>query len=152
MYKLMFLSLALFPSLSAFAQSENMKYDKALADSLGGDQYGMKMYTLVMLRTGTKTIENKAVVDSLFGGHMANINKLVGSGKMVVAGPLRKNERSYRGIFILNVKTNDEAKLLLEGDPAITSGLLDAELYQWYGSSALPMYLPFHEKVEKMKH
>jgi hypothetical protein len=71
---------------------------------------------------------------------------------MVVAGPLRKNERSYRGIFILNVKTNEEAKQLLEGDPAITSGLLDAELYQWYGSSALPMHLPFHEKVEKMKH
>jgi hypothetical protein len=81
MYKLMFLSLALFLSLSAFAQSENMKYDKALADSLGGDQYGMKMYTLVMLRTGTSTIENKAVVDSLFGGHMANINKLVGNSK-----------------------------------------------------------------------
>ncbi len=138
-------------SLSAIAQSNNPKYDKVLADSMGGDDYGMKMYTLVILKTGTNKIENKAVSDSLFRGHMANINKLVKEGKMVVAGPLKKNDRTYRGIFILNVKTNEEARLLLEADPAITSGMLDTELFQWYGSSALPLYLPFHEQVEKKK-
>jgi hypothetical protein len=26
---------------------------------------------------------------------------------------------------------------------------LESELYGWYGSAALPMYLPFVEKVEK---
>jgi uncharacterized protein YciI len=138
-------------SFCAGAQNLNPKYDKALADSLGGDDYGMKKYTLVMLKTGSATISDKQVTDSLFRGHMQNIGRLASEGKLVVAGPLQKNEKAYRGIFILNVKTTEEAKALLDSDPAVKAGLLDFELYGWYGSSALPMYLNYHEKVEKKK-
>ena len=136
-------------SVSVNAQSTNPKYDKQLADSLGGDDYGMKSYVLVILKTGTATISDKAVTDSLFRGHMQNINRLADAGKLIVAGPLQKNEKTYRGIFILNVKTIDEAKELLVTDPAVKANLLDSELFTWYGSAALPMYLKFHEKVEK---
>jgi len=133
------------------SQSNNPSYNKTLADSLGGDDYGMKAYVLVILKTGPVVIENKKIVDSLFKGHLNNIGRLAKEGKLVVAGPLKKNEKTYRGIFILNVKTIEEANALLATDPAVKEKLLDAELYNWYGSSALPMYLPFHEKVEKKK-
>ena len=136
-------------TLGVNAQSNNPKYDKQLADSLGSDDYGMKQYVLVILKTGSATIANKAVTDSLFRGHMQNINRLADAGKLVVAGPLQKNEKGYRGIFILNVKTIDEAKALLVTDPAVKAGLLDSEVFSWYGSAALPLYLPFHQKVEK---
>jgi hypothetical protein len=69
----------------------------------------------------------------------------------MVAGPIKKNDKAYRGIFILNVKTTEEANELLAKDPAIKEKLLEAELFQWYGSAALPMYLPYHNKVEKKK-
>ena len=106
-------------SVSVNAQSTNPKYDKQLADSLGGDDYGMKSYVLVILKTGTATISDKAVTDSLFRGHMQNINRLADAGKLIVAGPLQKNEKTYRGIFILDVKTIDEAKeLLIQFPPA----------------------------------
>jgi uncharacterized protein YciI len=133
------------------AQSINPKYDKALADSMGGDDYGMKSYVLAILKTGSNTSTNKAEIDSAFRGHMLNINRLVKEGKLVVAGPLQKNEKTYRGIFIFNVKTIEEAKALLATDPAIKANFLDSELYGWYGSAALPMYLNFHDKVEKKK-
>lgn len=133
----------------AFGQSNNPKYDKALADSLGADDYGMKMYVLVLLKTGPVQTSDKKMSDSLFAGHMQNIGRLVNEGKLVVAGPLRKNDKNYRGIFILNVKTIEEAKELLQTDPAVEGGLLDSELYGWYGSAALPMYLPASEKVGK---
>lgn len=135
--------------LSATAQ--NSTYNKILADSLGSDEYGMKMYTLVILKTGPNITTDKTLVDSLFGGHMKNIQRLASEGLLIVAGPLQKNDKSYRGIFILNVKTSGEAKALLETDPAVKSGLLEAEIYGWYGSAALPMYLPYHEKVQKTK-
>ena len=151
MYKLILLAFLVLSVGEVIAQTDNPMYDKPLADSLGGDDYGMKMYTFVILKTGDTKIEDKVVVDSLFRGHMDNINKLAENGKLVVAGPMKKNERSYRGIFILNVKTNEEATQLLKGDPAISSGMLAVELYQWYGSAALPMYLGYHEKVEKKK-
>ncbi|GAA0545961.1 YCII-related domain-containing protein [Chitinophaga japonensis] len=136
---------------AASAQTSNPRYDKALADSLGADEYGMKMYVLVMLKTGPKEINNKDTLRSLFRGHMANIQRLADEGKLVVAGPLGKNERSYRGIFIFDVKTIAAASDLLRTDPAIAAGLLDAELFEWYGSAALPVYLEVHEKIEKMQ-
>ena len=42
-----------------------------------------------------------------------------------------------------------EAKELLKTDPAVAQKLLDAELFEWYGSAALPVYLKQHEKIEK---
>ena len=144
------LLLILF-SWSANSQSVNPLYDKALADSLGGDDYGMKAYIFAILKTGTNATDNKPMVDSLFKGHLANIGRLADEGKLIVAGPLKKNDKSYRGIFILNVKTIAEADSLLLTDPAIKEKLLEAELYQWYGSAALPVYLKAHEKIEKKK-
>lgn len=151
MKKIIITSVLVLFSFGANSQSDNPAYDKTLADSLGGDDYGMKPYVLAILKTGTNKTENKTIVDSLFKGHLANIGRLADEGKLVVAGPLKKNDKSYRGIFILNVKTIAEADSLLITDPAIKEKLLDAELYQWYGSAALPAYLKFHEKIEKKK-
>ena len=81
---------------------------------------------------------------------MNNIQRLVEEKKLIVAGPLGKNEKKYRGIFILdNIQTEQEAKELLQTDPAIKSGLLDYEIYSWYGSAALPEYLPASDKIWK---
>ena len=59
--------------------------------------------------------------------------------------------KTYRGIFILNVKTIEEANDLLESDPTIKEKVLEAEIFKWYGSAALPTYLPKHKKIEKKK-
>jgi uncharacterized protein YciI len=83
---------------------------------------------------------------------MQNISVLVDSGKLVVAGPLQRNEKTYRGIFILNVESIEEARALLQTDPAIKAKLLETELFNWYGSAALPMYLEFHEKLGRKKY
>jgi uncharacterized protein YciI len=151
-YRTLFLLVfAFFASLNSFSQSNNPKYDKAMADSLGGDDYGMKKYVLVILKTGSSTETNKKIIDSLFTGHMQNINRLAKSGKLVIAGPLVKNEKNYRGIFILNVATVEEAQKLVDLDPAVHEKLLDVEMYQWYGSAAISEYLKAHEKIEKKK-
>jgi len=113
-----------------YGQSDNPKYNKALAEKLGADDYGMKMYVFVILKTGTRTAD-KNITDSLFRGHMQNINRLADSGKLVVAGPMKINDMNYRGIFILNVSSLEEATLLLDTDPAVKANLLAAELFQW---------------------
>ena len=145
------LFLFFFSGNLLYAQADNPKYDKALADSLGGDDYGMKRYVLVILRTGSYTPGDKKVTDSLFKGHMQNINRMAQMGKLVVAGPLQKNEKSYRGIFILDVRTMEEAKALIDLDPVIQSKLMDFDMFTWYGSAALPKYLPYHDRIEKKK-
>lgn len=130
----------------------NPNYNKTLALRLGGDDYGMKSYYLVILKTGTNITTNKELITTSFKGHMDNINRLVEEGKLIVAGPLSKNENNYRGIFILhNLKSIAEAKELLQTDLAIKNGILDYELFTWFGSAALPEYLPFSDKIWKVK-
>lgn len=145
---------------STFGQSNSEKdtlisnpnYNKTLAEKLGGDDYGMKSYFLVILKSGTNATMDKKLIAESFRGHMNNINRLVAEGKLIVAGPLGKNDNNYRGIFILNnLKTIEEAKELLQTDLAIKIGLLDYEIFTWYGSAALPEYLPFSEKIWKLK-
>lgn len=145
---LLFLLLSAF-TIIAKAQSTNPKFKQSLADSLNADEYGMKMYTLVILKTGSNTTTDKAVLDSLFRGHMMNMGRMESIGKLVVAGPLGKNDKNYRGIFILNTRTTEETKALLETDPAIKARVLDAEIFPWYGSAALPLYMKHHDEVKK---
>jgi len=143
-----FIMLMILSNLS-WAQNQNPHYDKELSDSLGADQYGMKPYILVILKTGTAKIEDKEKVSELFRGHMENINKLAEENKLIVAGPMGKNENAYRGIFILNIKTKEEAAKLVELDPAVKEGLLAVDFYEWYGSAALPVYLETAKKITK---
>jgi len=133
------------------AQTINPQYDKSLADSLGADENGMKGYIFVILKTGKNTTVDKEEKTKLFQGHMNNIKRLVAEGKLFVAGPFGKNELTYRGLFILNVKTVEEAKQLCDTDPAIKAGIFDVELIPWYGSAALGEYIKVSEKIAKFK-
>jgi uncharacterized protein YciI len=149
--KTLFTFLLLTLTITAMAQTKNPNYDAELAKTLGGDDYGMKKYILVILKTGTNTTTEKTERDSLFRGHLDNIGRLVELNKLIVAGPLGKNDKTYRGIFILNVTSFEEANQLLETDPAVKEKLLEAELYEWYGSAALPEYLKASDKIWKEK-
>ncbi|OJU24482.1 MAG: hypothetical protein BGN92_14435 [Sphingobacteriales bacterium 41-5] len=140
--------------LSACSNSKNAVedgYNKQLAEKLGADEYGMRMYQFVILKTGSAKIENKDSINSLFRGHLANIGRLADEGKLVIAGPFGKNEKQYRGLYIFKTKDKSETEILLQSDPAIKAGLLAAEIYPWYGSAALETYLPFHKQIEKVK-
>lgn len=140
-----------FFALSLAAQGENPDYDPALAAQLGADDYGMRSYTLVLLRTGQRSTEDKEFVSRCFRGHMENMTRMVDAGKLIIAGPMGKNEKAYRGIFILTETDPEAVQALLQTDPAIRENLLEAETYPWYGSAALPVYLDASRKIAKKK-
>lgn len=146
MKKYILLVVLLF-SITANAQEK--AYDSVLAKKLGADQNGMKGYILVLLKTGPNKTTNQQFIDSCFAGHMQNMGVMVKANQLVVAGPLGKNDKTYRGIFILNLTSIENAEQLLQTDPAISSGLLSHELYKWYGSAALAEYLQFAEKISR---
>jgi uncharacterized protein YciI len=141
-----FLGILLY-SVSAPAQTTNPNYNAELAKKLGADAYGMKSYVFVLLKTGTNTSTDEAARNKAFAGHMQNMKRMQDAGQLVVAGPMGTNDKEYRGIFILNVATVEEAKELLQTDPAIAANYLKAEVLEWYGSAALPKYLEAHDKI-----
>lgn len=138
------------PGENGSSSDQKNAYNRKLADSLGADQYGMKGYTIVMLTTGTAKIEDKTKKADLMKGHMENIGKLAKEGKITVAGPfLEKNQRDYRGMFIFNTKSKDEAESWVKTDPAVAAGIFNYEIFSWYGSAALPLYLKHHDEIAK---
>lgn len=142
-------------SLSAFAQNEKpaekpklSEFNEKLANEVGADDYGMKQYVFVVLKTGKAKITDKKEVAKLQAGHMANIGRLAEQGKLVLAGPFLQGGNN-RGIYVFNVKTIEEAKELVKTDPAIKVGYFDVEFTKWYGSAALMKLNEMHKKVQK---
>lgn len=133
----------------ANAQTPNKNYDSVLAKKLKANDNGMKQYYLVILKTGTSGITDKATLDSLFRGHMKNIQKLAAENNLVVAGPIGKNDKTYRGIFVLNTASKEEAEKMVQTDPAVQAKVFDAEYYPWFASAALQETLGIHNKLQK---
>lgn len=142
-------AVLLFINAHTQAQSANKNYDSVLAKKLHADAYGMKKYYLVLLKTGPVKITDKAKLDSIFTGHMKNIQMLAFQNKLVVAGPLGKNDNNYEGIFVLNTDNKKEAEAMIETDTAVHSKVLTAEYYLLYGSASLQQIPDLHKKIEK---
>jgi uncharacterized protein YciI len=147
----LFLLLLISFCNASFSQKTEVTYDEKLAKSLNADDRGMKKYVFCLLKTGSNTTATKEESQKLFEGHMDNIGRLAKEGKLVVAGPFMRNERNYRGIYIFNASTVEEAKEFVATDPAVQSNLLEAELTLWYGSAALQETLKIHEKIDRTK-
>jgi len=151
---LLILTFLCVPSLIAIAEEppsgKTAPFDAELARKLGADERGMKTYVLCILKTGP----NDAKVlgkerESVFAGHFANIGQLANEGKLVVAGPFGKNDRAWRGLYIFNVPTIEEAEKLVILDPAVKAGVFVYELTPWYASAAMMIVPETHKRIEK---
>lgn len=150
MKRMRWLLLAL--TLGPFVMAEESRFDPDLAKKLGADERGMRMYVLCILKTGPKDAEIKGDErKEIFAGHFANIGRLAGEGKLVVAGPFGKNDKSYRGLYIFNVAGIEEAEKLVVLDPAVKAGVFVADLTPWYGTAAMLVVNDTHKRIEKPK-
>ena len=134
------------------SSKSEMKFNQKLADSLGADERGMRSYMLIILKTGPQDslITDKKQREELFKGHFSNMNEMEKAGKLKLAGPFAtKNNLGYRGIILLDVKTEAEARDLLQNDPTVKTGIFNVEILPWYGSAAIPMHLQYHKKIAK---
>lgn len=121
-------------------------FDPALAARTGADERGMRMYTLVILKTGPTRVEDGEARKVMFAGHFANIERLAKAGKLVLAGPFGKDPDGWRGLYVFATDA-DEARALTETDPVIVNGEMVAEYHDWYGSAALMLLLDEHAKL-----
>jgi len=144
-------AVALLALLCAVTMTaEERAYDAELAKKLGADERGMKTYVLCILKTGPKDAEIKGDErKAIFAGHFANIGKLADEGKLAVAGPFSKNDKAWRGLYIFNVTTIEEAEKLVQLDPAVKAGVFVPELTLWYGTAALMVVTDTHKRIEK---
>ncbi|MES2387458.1 MAG: hypothetical protein V4543_05620 [Bacteroidota bacterium] len=95
------------------------------------DMPEMKEYFLVLLKKGPVRTQDSLTAAKIQEGHMANIVKGAADKIVAVAGPMG-DDGDLRGIFILTVKTMEDAKAFCDKDPAVASGRLVAEIHPWW--------------------
>lgn len=142
--------MAMSSASPAIAESDTPPpaYDEALAKTVGADDYGMRSYVMVILKTGPNKVPEGPERSEMFKGHFANMKRLAEEGKLAVAGPFDGAE-GWRGMFIFAVSDIEEAKSLVATDPVIKSGEMVAEYHKYYGSAALMMVNEQHAKIAK---
>lgn len=92
-------------------------------------KFELRQYYFVMLIKGPNRSHPDSVAKKIQEGHMANINKMAADGKLLCAGPFADDKGG--GILVLDVKTEKEARQLIDKDPAVTAGRLVYEVRPW---------------------
>jgi len=126
---------------------EEITFNKELAQKLGADEYGMRMYVMAFLKEGPNRDLDSAASAELQRAHLDNITRMADEGKLSVAGPFAADGNPVRGIYIFNVKSIEEARALTETDPAIKAGSLEMELREWYSSAAIQLVYENHKTI-----
>jgi len=137
--------------ISDLTAQEIVQYDSTLATSLGADEYGMRSFVLVVLKTGPTRVPDGEERTQMFAGHMANIQGLADEGKLAFAGPLDGVD-GWRGLYIFATAEIDSAKRYVATDPVITQGEMVAEYHQLYGSAALMMVNELSRRIARKQH
>ncbi len=109
----------------------------------------IKQFWLVILKTGPKDkeIKDSTKRSQLFAGHFANMEKLYYDGVLKVAGPFGKNDFTWRGLFILDCKTIEEAEEYVKTDPTVKAGVFVYDIVTWFGEPS-GSFLPGKPKKE----
>ena len=95
----------------------------------------IRQFWLVILKTGPKDkeITDTATRNKIFTGHFENIVRLYNEGIIKVAGPFGQNDFTWRGLFILDCKTKEEAEAYVKTDPSVASGVFIVDIVPWFG-------------------
>jgi uncharacterized protein len=109
----------------------------------------IKQFWLVVLKTGPmdKEITDTAERNKIFAGHFANMERLHSEGILKAAGPFGKNDFTWRGLFIMDCKTKEEAENYVKTDPAVAAGVFVVDIVPWY-SQATGSFVPGKPKKE----
>lgn len=124
--------LALTACLPAFAQ-EKKKIEN----------YEMTTYIVALLKAGPNQSHSKEEAQKIQAGHMAHINQMAESKKLVLAGPFA-DRTELRGIFVFSCSM-EEARALTAEDPAVKAGRLIMELHPWLSAKGIGI-VPSEEK------
>jgi uncharacterized protein YciI len=86
-------------------------------------------YTLVQLKTGTRTGLSADERREVFAGHFANMERLAREGRLLLAGPYgqQRSDPALRGIFVLATADAATARAWAETDPAYLANVFRLE-------------------------
>lgn len=115
------------------------------------DEPRVKQFWMVILKTGPqdKTITDSTQRSKLFAGHFSNMEKLYNDGLLKAAGPFGKNDFTWRGLFIMDCGTREEAENHVKTDPTVAAGVFIYDIVPWWSEPSGSFTPGKPEKKEK---
>ena len=113
--------------------------DRYFAAARANPQAKIEMATYqfgIALRGPNASEEVTPETQKIQADHVANVFRLLASGKLGAAGPFT-DDADIRGIFVFQVGSLDEAKALVETDPAVKTGRLRVEFHPWMAAKGV---------------
>lgn len=133
MKKIFFLVIIL-TSFVSFANAQIKAAGKPTRDNEKINDGEMKTYLMVFLNEGPNREQIESEASQIQKDHLAYLTKMYQEGVLLMAGPF-KDDQKIKGILVLNITQIEEAKAIVEQDPAIKAGRLIAEYHLWYTKS-----------------
>ncbi len=113
-------------AFTAFAQRE-FSYTE------GDTTYTMKRFVFMLLEKGETRSQDSITAAKIQEQHLAHLNKMAESGKLIVAGPFT-DVGDHLGLLIFDLETIEEALKLEAEDPAVKAGRLKMNAFFWWGA------------------
>jgi uncharacterized protein YciI len=122
---------------------------KSEEPKIGPGGWEMTTYYVGFLYKGEKwTPEETSETKKIQEGHMANIQRLGAEGKLLVAGPFTDGG-DLRGLYVFRVASMEEARALVETDPAVKAGRLRFEIHPWFAARNITVTKTREEAAKK---
>jgi uncharacterized protein YciI len=104
-------------------------------------KFEMHQYYMGFLRRGPAwSAEETPEVKRISAGHMAHIEAMAATGKLILAGPFEIEgtpPNAIAGILLFDVETLEEARAMAADDPAVKAGRFTLEVIPWYGAKGI---------------
>jgi uncharacterized protein YciI len=88
--------------------------------------YRIRPTRVEMFSEGATEEEAKTV-----SAHFEYLKDLQKRGALILAGRTLNTDESSFGIIIFNAKSEEQARMIMESDPAVVQGVMQAELYPY---------------------
>ncbi len=93
-----------------------------------------KQYILVFLIAGPNYESYPSeLLDENHRAHLRHLFTLKSEQKLLINGPLGKENKRIRGLSIYNSSSIEEVQTWVEADPAVIAGRFTYEIYPWFG-------------------
>src|SRR5438067_2383467 len=95
------------------------------------EQHKLVQFQMAIMKRGPAWDSTKAEDrNSILHQHLGNVIALLDSGKVIIAGPF-DDSSDVAGIFIFRTASANEAKALVDTDPAVKAGFMIPEMRPW---------------------
>lgn len=110
-------------------------------EAAAAGKFEMHQYYMGFLRRGpTWSPEKTPEVKKISEGHMAHLEAMGATGKLLLAGPFEIEgtpPNAIAGILLFDGVTMEEARAMASEDPAVKAGRFTLEVIPWYGPKGI---------------